>query len=123
MAGIVAKFPRMTLVLAHGGGTLPWLLPRLDRIWDISENVRKALPAKPSAAARALYCDTLTFDGENLAVVARRIGADHLMIGSDYPFAVMEDPPGAVVDTVPGFDEATRRALRSDNALRLLSGT
>jgi aminocarboxymuconate-semialdehyde decarboxylase len=123
MAGILAKFPRMTLVLAHGGGTLPWLLPRLDRIWDISERVREALPTKPSAAARALYCDTLTFDGENLAVVARRIGAAHLMIGSDYPFAVMEDPPGAVVDTVAELDEATRRALRRDNALRLLSGT
>jgi aminocarboxymuconate-semialdehyde decarboxylase len=120
MAGILENYPRMTLVLAHGGGTLPWLLPRLDRIWTVSERVREALPTKPSAAARAFYCDTLTFDAENLAVVARRIGAEHLVIGSDYPFVVMEDPPGAVIDTVPEFDDAIRKGLRRDNALRLL---
>jgi aminocarboxymuconate-semialdehyde decarboxylase len=120
MAGISSKFPRLRLVLAHGGGTLPWLLPRLDRIWNVNAKVREAVPARPSEMARALYCDTLTFDAENLAVVARRIGAGHLMIGSDYPFAVMEDPPGAVLDGDGEFDEATKRALRRENALRLL---
>jgi len=120
MAGIPEKFPQLRLVLAHGGGTLPWLLPRLDRIWTVNENVRKALPTRPSTAARALYCDTLTFDAENLALVARRIGAEHLMIGSDYPFVVMEDPPGAVLDGAVEFDEATKHAFRRDNALRLL---
>lgn len=120
MAGVIARFPRLRLVLAHGGGTLPWLLPRLDRIWNVNPRVRDAVPARPSELARALYCDTLTFDAENLALVARRIGAEHLMIGSDYPFAVMEDPPGAVLDGAAEFDEPTKRALRRDNALRLL---
>jgi aminocarboxymuconate-semialdehyde decarboxylase len=120
MTGIFTRHPGLRIVLAHGGGTLPWLLPRLDRLWNIDAKIRAALPQKPSETARAFYGDTLTFDAENLALVAKRFGSDHLVAGSDYPFAVMEDPPGAVIATVASFDEATRTALRSGNARRLL---
>ena len=120
MTGIFTRHPGLRIVLAHAGGTLPWLLPRLDRVWSIDEKIQAALPQKPSVVARAFYGDTLTFDAENLALVVKRFGADHLMVGSDYPFAVMEIPPGAVVDDVSSFDDATRVALRSENARHLL---
>lgn len=120
MRGIFTRHPALRIVLAHAGGTLPWLLPRLDRVWSIDEKIRAVLPHKPSEAARAFYGDTLTFDADNLALVVKRLGADRLMAGSDYPFAVMEVPPGAVIDTVASFDDATRAALRSGNARRLL---
>jgi aminocarboxymuconate-semialdehyde decarboxylase len=121
MKGIFTRFPALRIVLAHAGGTLPWLLPRLDRVWSIDPEIQAALPVKPSVAARAFYGDTITFDADNLALVAKRFGADHLVVGSDYPFAIMEEPPGAVVATVASFDEATRAALRSGNARRLLN--
>ena len=69
---------------------------------------------------RGFYCDTLTFDAVNLELVAKRIGTDHMMVGSDYPFAVMEDPPGAVLDDV-AFDEATKWIrMRAGNFRRLV---
>jgi aminocarboxymuconate-semialdehyde decarboxylase len=120
MTGLFTKHPQLRIVLAHAGGTLPWLLPRLDRLWHIDEKIRAVLPQTPSETARAFYGDTLTFDADNLALVAKRFGSDHLLAGSDYPFAVMEIPPGAVIDTVASFDAATREALRSGNARRLL---
>ena len=120
MTGIFTRHPDLRIVLAHGGGTLPWLLPRLDRIWSIDEKIRAVLPKRPSEVARGFYGDTLTFDADNLALVAKRFGSDHLVVGSDYPFAVMEDPPGAVIATVRSFDDSTRDALRSGNASRLL---
>ena len=121
MTGIFTRYPRLRIVLAHGGGTLPWLLPRLNRLWDIDEKIRAVLPVKPSEGARAFYGDTLTFDADNLALVAKRFGSDHLVVGSDYPFAVMEIPPGNVIGTVTSFDDATRDAMRLGNAKRLLS--
>jgi aminocarboxymuconate-semialdehyde decarboxylase len=121
MTGIFTRYPGLRIVLAHAGGTLPWLLPRLDRVWSIDAKIRAVLPQKPSAVARAFYGDTLTFDADNLALVVKRLGADRLVAGSDYPFAVMEVPPGAVIDDVPAFDDATRTALRYGNARRLLS--
>jgi len=68
---------------------------------------------------RGFYTDTLTFDAVNLELVAKRIGTDHMMVGSDYPFGVMEDPPGAVLDDAP-FDEATKDQMRAGNFRRLV---
>jgi aminocarboxymuconate-semialdehyde decarboxylase len=120
MKGIFIRHPGLRIVLAHAGGTLPWLLPRLDRVWTIDPQIRAALPKKPSEMARSFYGDTITFDADNLALVAKRLGAGQLLVGSDYPFAIMEQTPGSVVDTVVAFDEPTRAALRYGNAHRLL---
>jgi aminocarboxymuconate-semialdehyde decarboxylase len=120
MKGIFVSHPDLRIVLAHAGGTLPWLLPRLDRVWAIDEKIQAVLPKKPSEMARAFYGDTLTFDAENLAMVAKRLGAEHLLVGSDYPFAIMEETPGSIVDAVATFDERTRAAMRYGNARRLL---
>ena len=109
---------RLRIVLAHGGGALPWLLPRLDRLWEATEELRAA-GARPSDVARALYCDTLTFDARNLALILERFDPAHVVVGSDYPFTVREVPPGAVVDAFPEH----AAALRSANVLALLNRT
>jgi len=106
---------RLRIVLAHGGGTLPWILPRLDRLWEVNAELHAA-GAKPSEIARTLYCDTLTFDERNLALMLERLDPAHLVVGSDYPFTIHENPPGLVTERFP----AQREALRSGNALRLL---
>lgn len=121
MTGIFTRHPSLRIVLAHAGGTLPWLLPRLDRVWSIDEKIRAVLPQKPSEIARAFYGDTITFDADNLELAVKRFGTDKILAGSDYPFAIMEIQPGAVIDTVTSFDDATRSALRYGNAHRLLA--
>jgi aminocarboxymuconate-semialdehyde decarboxylase len=118
LGNYLERFPDVILVLAHGGGTLPWLLPRLDRFWKVMPAARRALNEPPSVAVRHFYCDTLTFDGPNLQLVAQRFGIDHLLVGSDYPFGVMEDPPGAVLDDVD-FDERAKDAIRVGTFRRL----
>ncbi|MEA2721991.1 MAG: aminocarboxymuconate-semialdehyde decarboxylase [Candidatus Eremiobacteraeota bacterium] len=109
---------KLRIVLAHGGGTLPWLLPRLDRLWEISDDLRAA-GRRPSEVARSFYCDTLTFDVRNLALILERFDPSHLVVGSDYPFSIRETPPGAVVDAFPEH----AAALRSANAHALLNRT
>ena len=118
LGGYLQRFPDLTIVLAHGGGTLAWLLPRIDRFWETGLAERKEPTERPSLAARGFYCDTLTFDAVNLQLVAQRFGSDHLLVGSDYPFGVMEDPPGLVLgDTA--FDEGTKDLIRAHTFRRL----
>ena len=93
----------------------------MDRVWSIDEKIRAVLPQKPSDIARAFYGDTITFDADNLELAVKRFGTDRIVAGSDYPFAIMEIQPGAVIDTVASFDDATRTALRAGNARRLLA--
>jgi len=90
----------------------------LDRLWEMSDDLRAA-GRRPSEVARALYCDTLTFDARNLALILERFDPAHQVVGSDYPFTIREDPPGAVVEAFPEH----RAALRSANALSLLGRT
>jgi aminocarboxymuconate-semialdehyde decarboxylase len=109
---------RLRILLAHGAGTLPWILPRLDRLWEMTPELRESAP-RPSELARTLYCDTLTFDARNLALVLERFDPARVVVGSDYPFRIREEPPGAVADSQP----ALRDELRRGNALRLLGRT
>jgi aminocarboxymuconate-semialdehyde decarboxylase len=121
LGNYLTRFPNVKIVLSHGGGTLPWLLPRIDRFWETSppgKTVRAKLDVRPSLEARKFYVDTLVFDRDNLELVAKRFGNDHLMVGSDYPFGVMEDPPGAILKDV-AFDAATSDAIRHGNYERL----
>jgi aminocarboxymuconate-semialdehyde decarboxylase len=113
--------PGVRLCLAHGGGTLPWLLPRLDK----GERIKNAdLPeeALPSRLARGLCSDSLTYDPASLRLAVERYGAEHVYLGTDYPFAAMEDPTGAVL-TGDSIDESLRSAIGYDNALALLKET
>jgi aminocarboxymuconate-semialdehyde decarboxylase len=110
--------PGLRLCLAHGGGTLPWLLPRLDR----GERIKDAsIPAAelPSALARSLYSDSLTYDQDSLLLAVRRYGAGHVVLGTDYPFAAAESPPGAVLRNLS--DQLLGDAVGSGNAQALLT--
>jgi aminocarboxymuconate-semialdehyde decarboxylase len=118
LGGYLTRFPDMKIVLAHGGGTLMWMLPRLDRFWSTQKAWQTMLPTRPSDEARKFYADTLTFDATNLELIAKRIGLDHLMVGSDYPFGVMEDPPGEVLKDV-SFDGPALDAIRAGTFRKL----
>lgn len=116
-AGLLTGRPRrpgVRLCLAHGGGALPAILPRLDRGMTLAGRADE--PA-PSERARELWCDSLTYDADSLALAVTRFGAGHVLLGTDYPFAARESPPGAVLDTVrPDL----RAAIGRTNALALL---
>lgn len=113
--------PGVRICLAHGGGTLPWLLPRLDKGERI-KNASVAPDELPSALARTLCSDSLTYDEASLLLAVRRYGADQVYLGTDYPFAAKEDPAGDVLTgelTTPSL----RAAIGRDNALALLKET
>ncbi|MEV0073692.1 MULTISPECIES: amidohydrolase family protein [unclassified Amycolatopsis] len=84
VAGIPSRFPRMKIILPHLGGALPMLLPRIDRQnpWEAPET-----PEKPSLAARRIFYDTV---GHNhvpaLRLAAETLGADRLVLGTDFPY-------------------------------------
>ncbi|HJQ47050.1 MAG TPA: amidohydrolase family protein [Amycolatopsis sp.] len=79
--GVLRKYKRLRVALAHGCGTFPWAYPRL--------RVAAALGGEPAdweACARRLYADTLVFDDEHLGLLAHRLGPGRLLLGSDAPF-------------------------------------
>lgn len=100
------------VLLAHGGGTLPYLLPRMDSLWE-STVARSELPIPPSEAfTRWFYVDSCVHGANSLRCVASVVPADRLLYGSDYPFA-LHVPAANVQDT---FDTATAAGILNRNA-------
>lgn len=116
-AGIVPAAPGARIVLAHGAGALPALLPRLDRGQRLVATPPGA--ERLSSVARRLWCDSLTYDVASLQLAVQRFGADHVVLGTDYPFAAREQPAGAVLTHL---DPRLKLRLASQNACTLCSG-
>ncbi len=120
MCGLLDRHPALRLCFAHGGGTFPWLLPRLDQTWQVFDDVKAATTRKPSETARLLNYDTLTYDTMNLRLLIARAGVDRLLMGTDYPFPLREEPPGAVVDALEDISVQEQTNMLGRNALRFL---
>lgn len=117
--GTLARCPRLRIAFSHGGGTLAQLLPRLQHAWESFPALRDAMPTAPRVAARALYVDDLVYDAPTIDYLLQAFGATQLMLGSDYPFAIMDkDPVGRIAALPP--DPTTQQLLRCGNAQRWL---
>jgi aminocarboxymuconate-semialdehyde decarboxylase len=113
-AGTLAERPGVRLCLAHGGGALPGTLPRIAHGQTLAGSAATALER-----ARGLWCDSLTYDLASLELAVERFGADHVVLGTDYPFAAREQPAGAVL--APPCRAERRRAIGADNPRSLLT--
>jgi aminocarboxymuconate-semialdehyde decarboxylase len=116
--GILDRFPRLKFLLSHGGGALPWIIPRLDFAWSLGGPFKGMLAERPSEVARWFWFDTILYDPKALRFLAQATDAGHIVVGSDYPFAIRQGRPG-------GFVEAALEdcdAILFDNAISYLDG-
>lgn len=92
-AGTFDRFPELRLVLAHGGGYLPYQLGRLDHAWQVRPEPHERIPNPPSSYLRRFWIDTLTHSDEALTFLAGLIGADRLLVGTDLPYDMADARP------------------------------
>jgi aminocarboxymuconate-semialdehyde decarboxylase len=117
--GVLERLPDLRICFAHGGGAFPFTLARLDHGWKVRPEGPAAIPRAPRDYARQIYVDSLTLSGENLRFVVDVLGAERVVIGSDYPFDMGEaDPVGFLAGA--GLPPAVRDAIASANAIRFL---
>lgn len=83
--GVLDAFSEVKIVMAHGGGYLPHYIGRLDRNAAYHPISAKNLRSLPSDYLRRFYYDTCVYDSSVLENLIRRVGADRIVLGSDYP--------------------------------------
>jgi aminocarboxymuconate-semialdehyde decarboxylase len=123
--GLMARFPRLRVALSHGGGSIQVLLPRMQFAWERQHRLRESMPVSPMEAARSLYYDDLLYSGLAIRTLIDTVGGDRVMIGTDYPFAIMDGNPVGRVHSLQ-LDSTMEEALRWKNAaawLGLLEAT
>lgn len=112
-AGITERFPRLRVLLSHGGGALSWILPRMDFGWSLGLKGQMTQP--PSKLAREFWYDTILYHPASLSFLADAVGIDHIVVGSDYPFSIRQKEPGAFARRALGNE-----AVLADNAFGFL---
>ena len=121
-AGTLDRMPELTIVLVHGGGFLPYQLGRFDRGHRARPEARAGGAGPASGYARRFYYDTITHSARSLCFLCDVVGADRLLLGSDFPFGLGDPEPVAAVRRA-GLGEANERAALGENAVRLFGLT
>lgn len=117
--GFVARFPRVKFLLAHGGGYLAHYWARMDHAWRARPDCRTAIDEAPSTFLRRMFFDTVVFDPTLLGRLVEQYGADHVLLGSDYPYDMGDEDPAGLVAAVAGLAPAERQLILGGNAARL----
>lgn len=120
--GVLERLPRLRIGFAHGGGSFPGTFGRLAHGFTARPDlVAVRNDVAPSAYLGRFWVDSLTHDADMLRHLLRLIGATRVALGSDYPFPLGEDLPGALIDSMTDLDSTTKRLLFADAALEFLA--
>jgi aminocarboxymuconate-semialdehyde decarboxylase len=133
--GVMDKCPRLTPLLAHGGGYVPYGVPRLDKIAGAFEGGYPAgpleppfglgageelLPKAPSEYLRRFYYDCCTYSGPVLRFLIDAVGSDRVVLGTDYPAPMFLIDPVRWINGLDCLTAEEKTAILSENASRLL---
>jgi aminocarboxymuconate-semialdehyde decarboxylase len=91
LAGVLERFPRLRVLLAHGGGALPVLRGRLRRAYAVRPEAAARTGHGPDWSLRRFYYDSVTHDAALLADLVGYAGAGQILLGSDQPFDMGSD--------------------------------
>jgi aminocarboxymuconate-semialdehyde decarboxylase len=121
--GVLERYPNLKILFAHGGGYLSAYAGRFDHAYHAREDVRHGLPRPPSEYLSRLYFDTMVFEPDQLGFLIAKFGADHILLGTDYPYDMGEDDPLGLIDRVDGLTAEDRDLISGGNAHRLMGLT
>lgn len=117
--GVLERFPRLEVVLPHAGGAFPSVAGRLHRGWQKRPEL-KSLKRGPLDYVKRFYYDTIGYSDSLLAGLVRLVGAERVMMGSDYCFPIAYERPVEIVTANPELGPGARAAILAGNARRLL---
>lgn len=119
-AGVLDRFPELELILSHGGGSVPYLIGRFDRMHLAADHKVTGVVARraPSAYLTRFHYDTILHHGAALRYLRDLVGAGHMLLGTDVPFPPGDpDALGSLRAADFSDDEITRIAETNPRAL------
>ena len=96
--GVLERFPKLRILVAHGGGCVPFLAGRLDAAWRSDDDVQRRLPRPPTEYFERLHLDALVYYGPAFKATHALVSTARLHFGTDHPFSVSD--PAANLDTI-----------------------
>ncbi len=120
MDGVLDRHRKLKICVAHGGGYVSHYPGRMDHTYRARADGRVNIKRPPSEYIKRLYFDTVLFDHAQLTHLVKRWGADHLILGTDWPYDMAETDPVGFVESCKGLTAAERAQIEGLNAAKLL---
>ncbi|MGN6717551.1 MAG: amidohydrolase family protein [Candidatus Binatia bacterium] len=117
--GMFERFPNLRLCLAHGGGLLPFNIWRLDHSYGLRAELKRTVPRKPSEYLKRFYFDTIVHSVAALQYLINVVGADRVVMGTDYPMAMGDFEPVKKLAEI-NLTRSERELILGQNALQAL---
>ena len=121
--GIFEKLPKLKVCFAHGGGSFPSTIGRIEHgfkvrpdLCAIDNNIN------PKKYLGRFWLDSLVHDEMAMKYIIDLIGEDKIVMGSDYPFPLGEHHPGALIESIEDMNNYVKEKLLWKNALDFLVG-
>ena len=118
--GYLEKYPGLKICVAHGGGYIPAYSGRFDHPYHLRDDCRQVISKPPSEYIKKLYFDSVVFSEHQLRYLIETWGADHIVMGTDYPYDMAEPDPVGHVESVQGLSEDDKALVMGANAAKLL---
>jgi len=118
-SGFLDRHPRIKIVWSHGGGYLPSYVGRSDNCHASSRGCQTMQKA-PNEYLKQLYYDTLVYSPDNLRHLISEVGADRIVLGTDYPFPIASQDPVGDALAVEGLSDSELTAILGGTAAELL---
>ncbi len=119
--GVMDRYPRLKVVLAHGGGFTPYQAARWEHGWKGRPEPKKNVKEQPKNIAGRFLYDTILHSDKTLEAMISLVGSDHVLLGSDYPYdmAMLDCVAHVRALHIPDVDKA---AILGGLAETLLTG-
>lgn len=121
--GVLERYPRLKIVVAHGGGYMGHYPARMDHAYKVRPECHDHITRAPSHYMKKMYYDTMVFDEKQLEHLVNLWGADHVVIGTDYPYDMGYYKPVEFVEGTTSLSDAEKDAIIGGNAAKLLGLT
>ena len=120
LKGLFERYQNLRLCLSHGGGLLAFNIGRLDHAYNLRPEFRKHISQRPSEYLKKLYFDSIVHSVAALQYLVQIVGADRVVVGTDYPMAMGDFEPIRKINLLNLTDEERSQVLGS-NAARALN--
>ena len=108
--GVMEKLPKLKIMLAHGGGSFPYTIGRIEHGFRMRPDLVAVDNARnPREYLDRLYFDSCVHDPQALRYLIDVVGIERVMLGTDYPFPLGEQEPGSGIESLGLGDDARSR--------------
>jgi aminocarboxymuconate-semialdehyde decarboxylase len=125
--GVFERFPKLRIAFAHGGGAFPFTIGRIEHAFHVRPDLvatdNKRSPrdylAQGDMPAR-FWVDSLVHNADALKLLLKTFGPRRVAFGSDYPFPLGEEQPGALIESIKEVSDKYKTHILSESAREFL---